>query len=464
MKTFLKIIAGLILIVLVVLFFSLERVDYKPYFDTDYYAGTRSRLDSLANATELQTGRIRVGFGKVSITPILNAGKDDPATGAFRAIPLAGFGDREGKPADGIHDSLFVKAVALQTGDDLVVLIGSDILIVPPEVSKAVSEELSAIRNLQRGQLFFSATHTHSGVGAFSEGLVGEMFAGPYNPAIVEWLTDRYVRAVEDALDDLEPGSFGSGVFQAADLISNRLIGKKGIKDSEFVFMIAEQESGKTAVLGSFDAHSTTLGGWNMLLSGDYPGYWQRKLEAAGFDIAVYFAGSVGSHSARSQGEKFDKPKYIGEALADSVLKYREKAALKDTINMAFIALKMDLPELHIRISDGIRLIPALANKLFPPVGDVYVQTARIGNMMWATAPCDFSGETAVRYKNAMCKYGFHALVTSFNGAYTGYVIPGKYYHLDEYESRLMSWYGPYMGPYTNEMIGRMMTDLAELK
>ncbi len=463
MKTFLKVISILILIILVALFFTLEKVDYRPYFDADYYTGTRSRLDSLTKKLELQRGKVQIGFGRVSITPILNAKDDDPEKGAFKALPMAGFGDREGRPAEGIHDSLFVKTVAIRAGNALVVLIGSDMLIVPPEVSKAVSKELFEIRNLQRGQLYFSATHTHSSVGAFSEGFVGEMFAGPFNPAVIEWLTDRYVLAVENALDDLEPGQLGSGVFDAPDLISNRLIGDKGIKDPEFVFMVARQDSGRKAVLGTFDAHATTLGGWNMQMSGDYPGYWQRKLEASGFDMAVFFAGSVGSHSARSRGEKFEKPKYIGEALADSVLKYRQDVLLKDTVSLASITLKMDLPELHIRITDGIRLVPAIGHKFFPPIGDVYVQVARIGDLMWATAPCDFSGETAVRYKNAMCKYNFHALVTSFNGAYTGYIIPGKYYHLNEYESRLMSWFGPYMGPYTNEMIGRMMKKLAEL-
>ena len=123
----------------------------------------------------------------------------------------------------------------------------------------------------------------------------------------------------------------------------------------------------------------------------------------------------------------------------------------------------MDLPEFHFRVTDGIRLAPGIVRKLLPDIGDVYVQTARIGDLMWATAPSDFSGELTIRYRNAMCKYGFNALVTSFNGSYTGYIIPGKYYHLNEYESRLMSWFGPYMGPYTNEMIGRMMKNLAEL-
>jgi hypothetical protein len=48
-------------------------------------------------------------------------------------------------------------------------------------------------------------------------------------------------------------------------------------------------------------------------------------------------------------------------------------------------------------------------------------------------------------------------MVTSFNGAYTGYIIPCKYYHLNEYESRLMNWFGPAYNPYVNYMIGEMI-------
>ena len=342
-------------------------------------------------------------------------------------------------------------------------LVGSDMLIVPPNISEGVSRIVYEKMGIKRIQIFFSATHTHSSVGAWSKGYVGKEFAGLSNPDVVRWLVQQFSKAIENAIDDLKPGQVGSGSFEAADFISNRLIGEKGEKNSESVFLVAKQNSGKRAVLGSFDAHATTLGGWNMQISGDYPGYWQRKLESDGFDMAVFFAGSVGSHSAQSKGEKFEKARYIGEALADSVLKYAVLTELRDSIGLAAISLRMNLPELHIRISDGVRLNPAIGGKLFPPIGDVYIQAARIADLIWVTAPCDFSGELAINYKNAMNKEGYRALVTSFNGAYVGYIIPGKYYHLDEYESRLMSWYGPNMGPYTNELIRRMMQILALL-
>ena len=90
---------------------------------------------------------------------------------------------------------------------------------------------------------------------------------------------------------------------------------------------------------------------------------------------------------------------------------------------------------------------------------NVYLQTLRIGNMVWITAPCDFSGEYALQIKNALAAKGFNANVSSFNGSYVGYVIPGRYFYLDEYESKLMGWFGPEMGEYTVDLI-RKMTDV----
>ena len=463
LRIFLKISGIFIIIIIVFLLWALKTVDYTPYFDSEYYTQTRLRIDSISDQLSLAQGKLHVGFGKENITPGLGAKEDDPEAGVFKEVPLAGFGSRKGKYAEGIHDSLFVKVVALRVEEKLLVLVGSDMLIIPPVLSEQVTQIVNKKLGLERSQLFFSATHTHSSLGAWSEGYVGEEFAGLANPNVVKWLALQFSKAIEQAIHDLKPGELGTGSFEAADFISNRLIGEKGEKDTEFVFLVAQQDNGRSAIMGTFDAHTTTLGSWNMEFSADYPGYWQRRLESKGFDMAVFFAGSVGSHSPNSKGEKFDKPKYIGEALADSALKYSQYLELTDSIGLSYFSLKMSLPEFHIRVSDGIRLNPVLGTKLFPSIGEVYVQAARIGDLIWATSPSDFSGETAIVYKNAMNKEGYKAFVSSFNGAYVGYIIPAKYYHLNEYEARLMSWFGPNMGPYTNEMIRRIMQKLVAL-
>jgi hypothetical protein len=463
MKIFFKILGTIVIVILLFLFWALKKVDYSSYFESDYYESTISRFDSISKGMHLVKGNIQVGYGKKSITPTLGAQMDNPETGSFIKVPMAGFGSRKGTYAEGIHDSIFVKAMALKVQNKLLVLVGSDMLIIPPVISEGVSEQLHKKIGLKRNQIFFSATHSHSSIGAWSEGYVGEEFAGLSNPEVVQWLVQQFSQAIEIAVSDLQPGKIGTGVFKADDLISNRLIGEKGEKDPEFVFMVVNQNTGKKAILGSFDAHATTLGGWNMQISADYPGYWQRKLESEGFDMAVYFAGSVGSHSPRSKGEKFEKPRYIGEALADSVIKYSKYLELSDSTALSYMSLKMDLPEFHIRISDGIRLRPVLGSSLFPDVGDAYVQAARIDKLVWMTSPSDFSGELAIQLKGVGCRNGYNVLVTSFNGTYVGYIIPGKYYHLDEYESRLMSWFGPYMGPYNYEMMRRMLQKITSL-
>lgn len=463
MRTFLKILGAIILLVFIVLLWVLERVDYTPYFNTDYYGSTRASLDSISDQLKLAEGEVELGFGRESLTPRLGAGADDPEAGEFKDLPLAGYGDRKGGFAEGIHDSLFVKAVAIRVEEQLLVLIGSDMLIVPPDVSEGVARLVYEKIGIKRDQLVFSATHTHSSVGAWSEGYVGKEFAGEANPNVDPWLIRQFSRAIESAVEDLQPGKIGSGSFQAPALISNRLVGEKGQKNSEFIYLAAYQDSGRKALLGSFDAHATCLGGSNMQISADFPGYWQRKLESEGFDMAVFFAGSVGSHSARSQGEEFERPRYIGEALADSVLKYIDDTEVREGIGLSFLTLEMDLPELHIRVSDGLRLNPWLARKLFPPIGTACLQAVKIGDLIWLSTPSDFSGEMALVYKDAMNREGYRALVTSFNGAYVGYIIPGKYFHLNEYESRLMSWYGPNMGPFAHEIIQRMMKELVAL-
>ena len=55
---------------------------------------------------------------------------------------------------------------------------------------------------------------------------------------------------------------------------------------------------------------------------------------------------------------------------------------------------------------------------------------------------------------------GFDAVTTSFNGDYVGYVIPVRYYHLGGYEPRVMSFFGPNVPDYFDEMIRAMALDL----
>ena len=450
------------MVIVVILVVLLTPVDFTPYFETGYYTETQLRYDSLTQSIQTENGTVSIGISKVNLTPILHKDSDDALSGRFIGIPLSGYGGRE-DVAQGVHDSIYVKSVALKVGSRTLVVVGSDLLIMPPDVSKIVSERAKTELGLDRSDLLFSATHTHSSIGAWSEGYIGESFNGPYNPVATDWIAQQVFESISLSIQDLKPGSIGTGSLPISHFMRNRLVGEKGKIDPDFMLIQVQQKEGRKALIGSYNAHATSLGDWNLEISGDYPGYWQRKLEERDFDLAIFLAGSVGSHSYRNaEGEKFEKTKYLGEALADSVQAYLPKIWMKDSISLRSMTLEISLPEFQFRITDGLRLRPFWAKKLFPDVGAVYLQATRLDSLIWGTTPSDFSGETTIGYKHTAGAKDLRAMVTSFNGAYTGYIIPCKYHHLEGYEPRIMNWFGPSYNAMVNDMLGNMLEVVAE--
>ena len=118
------------------------------------------------------------------------------------------------------------------------------------------------------------------------------------------------------------------------------------------------------------------------------------------------------------------------------------------------------MPSLNVRLSDGIRLRPWLAGKFVPGERHSYLQVFRIDDSVWISTPCDFSGELALGIKDFLQVRGSSAIVTSFNGDYIGYVVSPRYYHLNGYEPRLMSFFGPYVPDYLDELIRSMALTL----
>lgn len=450
MKKFGIILACFLLVLLLIVFFSTSYVNRETYFNEDYYKKNTAVIDSLKPLVE--SGSIEAGFARISITPELNSKEDNYREGKFKSLPLAGYGDRKGAPAKGIHDSIFVKAAALKVGTQTVILVGADLLIMPPGVIDSAAA-LLAKKGIRREQVFFSASHTHASLGGWGPGVIGEQFAGEENANLERWLTQQISEVVISAVADLKPAKISTGNFALPMYTKNRLIGETGNKNNDFSYIVLEQIGHKKAVIGSYSAHATTLGGENMEISAEYPGYWQRKMEKT-FDYAVFVAGSVGSQSpAGGEGEGFEKTRFIGEALADSLNAHLANLAMSDTTSFSYVSLKMQLPEYHIRLTKQLNLATALSKKLLPLTGDVYIQAVRMGNMIWLTSPCDFSGEFALQLKNSLRNYGYNANVSSFNGGYVGYIVPGRYFYLDEYEPKIMGWYGPNMGEYTMDVM-----------
>jgi hypothetical protein len=458
MKKTLYILLAFVAFFGIIFFFSTGSVIVDPFVTSAYFKKTMARVDSIRKTEIAITDSIFAGFSKVSITPGINNATDDAVAGKFKAVPLAGFGARKGKFATGVHDSIFVRAVALKIGTKMMVFVGADLLIMPPNIIDIVTEELAA-KGISRNQLLFSATHSHSSIGGWGPGFVGEQFAGAPNPEIQKWMVSCIVKSVVTAIADLTKSEIGYGSFDAASLTRNRFIGELGTKNNDFTYLLVNQKGKRKAVIGTFSSHATTQGAGNMEFSADYPGYWERKMEANSYNVAVFFAGSIGSQSPSGKGKGFESARYIGESLADSLIKKLPVSTYLETVGLSDATLRVTLPEYHLRLTPKINLSTWLSRKLMPEPQNVFFQAVRIGKLIWISAPSDFSGEYALQIKNNLAVKEFSTVVSSFNGSYIGYIVPGRYFYMDEYEPKLMGWFGPTMGDYSMDLI-RHLTDI----
>lgn len=125
------------------------------------------------------------------------------------------------------------------------------------------------------------------------------------------------------------------------------------------------------------------------------------------------------------------------------------------------LGLDLSMPPLNMRVTDGIRFRPWLAQRLLPVRKQSFLQAFRLDDAVWISTPCDSSNELAQGIKDFPQVRGSHAVIPNFNGDYVGYVISPRDYHLNGYEPRLMSFFGPNVPDYFDELIRTMALGLA---
>ena len=141
----------------------------------------------------------------------------------------------------------------------------------------------------------------------------------------------------------------------------------------------------------------------------------------------------------------------MGRALGERTLEALGGMTFRGTTRLGAVGVEVALPSLHLRLTEGLRVRPWLSRHVVPVRPTTFVQAVRVGDATWLSMPCDFSGELAAGLREEARARGRQLAVTSFNGDYVGYVIPGKYYHLGGYEPRVMSFHGPTMGDYLED-------------
>lgn len=286
--------------------------------DRDYRVDTA--FDSLANGRPADAPLL-VGVARRDITPDLarfdpwtdhdgdsqfkpdkgDTFVDRNANGDFDFVWLGGF--HSNRPAQGINDPLWTRALAFRHHDTTLVIVSIDCVGLTHErfikLRKSIDHEKFGITHIVG-----SSTHTHNSPDTMGIWSHRPVF-GRFDEAYVDLILDRTRDAILEAVATLAPAD--------AVIATEQLDPQGFVRDSRQPLVydrhLAAARFTKAgtqetiATLVSWGNHPEAMGGKNPLISSDFAHYWREGVEtgvpgphgAAGLGgICVYVQGPVG--------------------------------------------------------------------------------------------------------------------------------------------------------------------------
>lgn len=451
---------GLVIVLAGALLLGPWPISGKHWLGTRYAQATFDRIQAIS--PRQPAGPLRFGAARIPLPHEVGQ-------------PLAGYGGRRPKASASAPRPLYARAITLGNSHETVTLLSAEILLPLPELRDAVLDRTG----LDPREVYFTATHTHSGTGGYASTTVHQFVLGDFDRDILEAMADAMAQAVLRSRRDLRPATLRAGVAMLTDeqgsLMENRIT-YEPLDCRLGLVHIEAVDGGPAALLMTFDAHATCLDKTNHQLCGDYPGVLQRQMETGdeGFAVAMFAAGAMGSARFRPDLRNVPDPhEAMGRRLARRAREATEtldrepaKLALAaGPVRRARICstiVAVDLPDPQVRLGAHLRLSPVASSLLHDR--RTFLHVLRVGPVILTGWPGDYSTELAGQLTHRWDRReGLIHLSTSFNGDYIGYLLPRRHWESDDYEARSMSIFGPWCGEYLTEVsdrcIARIMTD-----
>lgn len=235
----------------------------------------------------------RAAVVKVDITP------DKPQW-------LLGYAARQ---STGVHDPLFQKVVALDDGRTQFFLVSTDVALFSPAFYDQFCAELKQQASIDRRNIWWTVTHTHSAPELGPPGLGRAFLSGRYDHE-PDWeyaraVKQKLIAAILEARSNLVPARISVGTTTANANINRRSrdvdghislgLNPDGPVDRQVGLIRLDRLDGSPiALIVNYAMHGTVLSGKNQLITGDAPGivaaYVEQKLGAP----MLYINGAAG--------------------------------------------------------------------------------------------------------------------------------------------------------------------------
>lgn len=357
--------------------------------------------------------QLKVGASSAVITPPM---------GAFVA------GHSQNRRFDGVHDDLFVKAIAVSDRRESVVILTFDCIgLLYPQLEeiRRQADRRILCPSFRSRRVVMSSTHTHSGpdvVGLWGADLAHSGVDPVYLDGLVRtaaeqvrkaWRKRRKVKAVYSVSE------------HGRDWVHN--ISEPGELDRTLTSMAFRTTQGRSvATLTNFACHPTILDGVNQQVSSDYVGGFYRRMNDSLGGVNLFLQGAIGGWVQPEHEEKtFRQAIYRGEELADSVIGGLTRAKPVSKPGIAYRSNRFTLPVDNI----GFRQLSA-AGVIGRKIGDVVeteVSVFRIGEAMFATHPGETYPAMSLETRELLKTDGPKFIMGLGNDA-LGYILKPEYF------------------------------------
>lgn len=248
---------------------------------------------------------------------------DADGDGWFDATFIGGFGPM--RPANGVHDPVWARAVVLARDGEYLALVGLDLVgLGSPRIHAA--RDALAFAGFDPARLIVASTHNHQGPDTMG------LWGNPYNlsdpvsgidEAYQERVTAAIEQAVRDAAADMRPVTLRVGATRLRDrdpyFTGERFGGKNPeprmhgmiydgrdpvVVSDQLLVMQGRTEAGDVVFTWTnWSGHPEVRGSNNDQISSDWPGVTRDVLEAHFGGVAVHMPESLGGMQSALSGQ-----------------------------------------------------------------------------------------------------------------------------------------------------------------
>lgn len=407
------------------------------------------------------------GTSRIDITPPLEMG-----------ATLGGYGERMSKPAVGVHDRLFAKALALVQGDRQFVFVTADVVGLPPPIKAAV---LSKLEGIAPEQVLFLASHTHAGlemnqINSLNKYPIPQL--GLFMPELADQIVVQLATVIRQASDDAtHPVKVGVGSTMLSEgWTRNRREGETETNPNLTVVRVDTLEGDPFAVLVHWATHPTFMDAPDMMFSGGWPGHMQRTLEAlVGSGVSVLYSnGAEGDQAPAARPDSgssgWERAERYGRELAIVARGLWESIETKEPGALDYHLKTVDLPPRRWHpdfmktggAEYGLRedIMEAIVSDMVP--AKTTIPVVRLGDWQMVGIPGEMAcglGKTIEERARGLDGAPPYTLIGGLANEWISYILSPEQYRAGGYESSV-SFYGDQFGPV---MVESAISSIQEL-